>query len=109
MISPSNIFVIFLVICKPKPIPFVFSYFVDSRKPNSWKSFGMSSVFIPMPVSSTYISRKVLFGFSRTASSRAGSSIERSDGWQTFFAVIVIRPPLGVNLIALDSKFNRTC
>ena len=34
-ISPSNILVIFFVMCNPRPMPFVFSYFVDSRNPTN--------------------------------------------------------------------------
>ena len=42
IISPSNIFVIFLEMCSPRPIPFVLSSLVDSRNPNSLNSFGRS-------------------------------------------------------------------
>ena len=56
--SPPNAWQIFFEICNPKPIPFVLSSFVVSRKPNNLKSLLKSSFLIPIPVSTTYISSK---------------------------------------------------
>ena len=83
--SPPNSLMIFLDICKPRPIPFVFSSFVDCRNPNSLKSFFWSSFLIPHPESLTDIC---------------------IDPWSpTFFFnehIIWTNPPFFVNLRAFD-------
>ena len=52
-ISPLNIFVSFFDMLSPKPMPFVLSLLLDSRKPNNWNNFFWSSSLMPMPVSFT--------------------------------------------------------
>ena len=107
MMSPSNILIIFFVMWRPRPIPYVFICFVDSRKPNNLNSFGMSSIPIPIPVSFTYISKKVKCSLAYIARSRSGSLTEKSFLECILLALTSILPPHGVNLIAFETKFKR--
>ena len=55
VISPPSLFAILLHMYSPRPLPLTFIFSVDYNNPNSLKSFGLSSSFIPTPLSITSI------------------------------------------------------
>ncbi len=59
--SPPNIFVISLHMCRPNPTPFVLSFFVWSKNPNSLNNLPSSSFFIPIPESYTEINKNPFY------------------------------------------------
>ncbi len=84
-ISPPNWLIISLQICNPRPIPFVFNYYVVSKNPNNLKSLVWSLSFIPIPESSTIISTAPYFEFSTISLKTCCSGYDNSDFSFTIF------------------------
>ena len=90
--SPFIALHIRLQIWRPRPTPFLFCLAVESKKPKTLNSLGVSSCFIPGPLSRMD---------SRTNSYWFSFSILRHS--------IQILFPMGVNLIAFVIKASITC
>ena len=107
--SPPSCLAIILQIWRPSPTPLVFIALVESRNPKSLKSYDWSSILIPMPVSLTeiYIIPWLLKSFSSKRLWR--SSMSMSDLFWINLHVILMDPPVGVNLRALDCRFKSIC
>ena len=91
-------------------MPFVFMPFVESKKPNSLKSFSLSSYFIPIPLSITCIS--IIPTFSSFMASKNNFEdrlgIDKSSTQLIFLQIIVTLPPVVLNLIAFYMRFKKT-
>ena len=107
IMSPPNCLTIILQICSPRPIPFVFSFCVSSKNPNSLNNFCWSFYFIPTPESSTIISTTPYFAFSKISTKICSSGNDKSDFWLKTCPFTFTDPPLLVNLSELDIKFKR--
>ena len=116
-ITPPNCFTIFFEMCKPSPIPWVFSSWVTSRNPNSLNNFFWSSTFIPVPLSAMDTYRQPNLAF-LTRFSTSSSPIYKfplkswrfkSSTLEMDLTPISILPPWGVNFSAFESKFMITC
>ena len=92
--------------CNPRPIPFVFNYYVDSKKPNNLNNFYWSFYLIPMPVSSTIISTTPYLAFSTILIKFCSSGYDKSVFWFNIFPLTLTKPPLLVNLSELDIRFR---
>ena len=107
MMSPPNCFMIILQMCNPRPMPFVFNYYVASKNPNILNSFYWSFFLIPIPESSTIISTTPCFAFSTISIKFCSSGYDKSSFWLNSFPLTLTKPPLLVNLSELDNKFRR--
>lgn len=108
LMSPSNIYTIFFEMCRPRPIPLVFTLIVYSMKPKSLNSFFQSLFFIPIPLSMTYTSiipKRDCLNSSKKFLSGKVKSFSYFISLQITFTV----PFLDVNLRALEYKLSSTC
>jgi hypothetical protein len=93
LIVPLSYCMIILEMLSPKPIPPRLRCLLDVTRPKNWKSFLISSAFIPMPVSETVVLR---IGFFVIV-----SSVRKSR--------VIVMAPLNVNFTALPKRLNSTC
>ena len=78
-----------------------------SRKPNSLNNLPISSFFIPIPVSITYISIIPFFAYETNSKNLLFLNVSSSMVY-IFLAIIFIDPPLYVNFKAFETKLRRT-
>ncbi len=106
IISPPNFSAIILHIWSPRPIPFVLIWLVSSRNPNSLNNLFKSFSFIPIPESSTTISRTPCFAFYTISTKLGSSGYYKLEMLLITFPFTLTNPPLLVNFKALDIRFR---
>ena len=82
---------------------------VYSKNPNKQNIFSRSFSLIPMPVSSTWISKTPFFASLTTFANYFSSWNVKSYRQLTYFADILTLPPFFENFKAFETKLIRTC